>query len=491
MSRNLTIKEFVNSFAGKDSFFSNTLKYLYNADNQNGLYICKGPDLSGFNHLVRLLTLYRLARLIFNPCSEEVINTSFSNSDPITNIIWYTDNVKEAFNAFMDTLKSSSLFLEESTAVKLHDSSILDKIHIYYNVAGMGMLHFDGVDVTFTNKPNPDYLDGHHYFGLIYERASYCETLNKPEVKIFNDWFDDLLTKDFYKNAKTYKLNTFRNDLVPFCIINSRTIFQHEPIEFNDINRIEVTAPSYNYVLEDSQLSHLIEVDILKDYLKENDYVMYNKNMYIDKVLKAPNLNKVSIALNTEDSIASVFGLYKGWDYGPRKTESHTEEDNLNKLECFIKKGPKYARLISNQTAYMNNFLRDKTKLEQRDIFKKLSDILQVKLNTPEDVIDHIINVFETPLECTLTASFDPDNAPTGWKALETARSALQEDGEELSPCDLQNLYCDRDTLMKEINETHSDDELLILIPLKLDTGDIYGIWRKNLLRKYYSNVLI
>jgi hypothetical protein len=129
--------------------------------------------------------------------------------------------------------------------------------------------------------------------------------------------------------------------------------------------------------------------------------------------------------------------------------------------------------------------------LEQRDIFKKLSDILQVKLNSPDDVIDHIINTFESPLELTLTASFDADNAPTGWKALETARSVIQEDGEELLPCNLQNLYCDKDTLIKEINGTHAKDELLILLPLKLDTGVVYGIWRENLQRKYYSNILI
>ena len=239
----------------------------------------------------------------------------------------------------------------------------------------------------------------------------------------------------------------------------------------------------------EKQCNGLTASSVLHDYLNKTKQEMYNS--LSDSILLPPEFGPLRED-GVEDILRDVLGLYKGWDYGPNlKVESPTEESNLSKLELFGKKGPKYKRLIENQLQYMANFLKDKTKLEQRDIFKKLSDTLQVKLNTPEDVIDHIINVFESPLELTLTASFDSNNAPAGWKALETSRSVLQEDGEELLPCDLQNLYCDRDTLMKEINETHSKDELLILIPLKLDIGTVYGIWRENLKRKYYSNILI
>jgi hypothetical protein len=239
----------------------------------------------------------------------------------------------------------------------------------------------------------------------------------------------------------------------------------------------------------EKQCNRLATSSVLCDYLNKTKQEMYNS--LSDSILLPPEFGTLK-GEDTEDILREVLGLYKGWDYGPNlKVEKPKEEVNSNKLERFIKKGPKYAQLISNQTAYMNSFLQNKTKLEQRDIFKKLSDILQVKLNSPDDAIDHIINTFESPLELTLTASFDADNAPTGWKALETARSVIQEDGEELLPCNLQNLYCDKDTLIKEINGTHAKDELLILLPLKLDTGVVYGIWRENLQRKYYSNILI
>ncbi len=103
MQINISITEFINSFGEvKNSLFQNTLKYLYNADSQNGLYVFKSPLGSGKSVLRNLLLFYRISKLTTNPSSEYYA------------IDFFDENISLAQNSILDFLNHSNLFTELS-----------------------------------------------------------------------------------------------------------------------------------------------------------------------------------------------------------------------------------------------------------------------------------------------------------------------------------------------------------------------------------------
>lgn len=490
MIRNLSPKEFVDSFTQKN-FYSNTLKYLYNADSQNGLYICKAPDNSGTNTFIYLLTLYRIANLTICPCRSGITNHA---------IIWHSWQPNLVFKALKELMENSSLFIETKTIEELKSNSDLDKLHIYYYPCGNGF-RFDGVELTIASRMKMDTLgkedEGvttplYKVMGIIYELYEGAAPMAEKEDPFYED-FGKLVKEGAYKHPD-YRLDKWSNAYTPFCIINSSKVFKCEPVEFNNIDTIEFTAAPFNSMLE-KQCNGLAASSVLCDYLKKTKQEMYNS--LSDSILLPPEFGPLK-GDDVEDILREVLGLYKGWDYGPNlKVEKPKKEEKEPEITSFIKKGRKYAQLIANQSKYMIHYFTNKTALEKRDTFEKLSKTLNVKLESEADVLEHIVNIFsleefeDSSVPCTITGMCK------NWRVLRDFRSInMGEDptnpGQiiERSVEVIDKLYCDKETLFKEMNtQEHFSDELIIGIPLDFETGCIRGVWRKNKLNEYYSNI--
>ena len=490
MVRNLSPKEFIDSFTQKN-FYSNTLKYLYNADSQNGLYICKAPDNSGTNTFIYLLTLYRIANLTICPYKSGITNHA---------IIWHSWQPNLVFKALRELMENSSLFIEAKTVEELKSNSDLDKLHIYYYPCG-NAFRFDGVELTIASRMQMDPLGKeengvstplYKVMGIIYELYEGAAPAAEREDPFYED-FDKLIKGGAYKHPD-YRLDKWSNAYTPFCIINSSKVFKCEPVEFNNIDTIEFTAAPFNSMLE-KQCNGLAASSVLCDYLNKTKQEMYNS--LSDSILLPPEFGPLK-GEDTEDILREVLGLYKGWDYGPHlKVEKPKKEEKEPEISSFIKKGKKYAQLITNQSKYMIHYFTNKTALEKRDTFEKLSKTLNVKLESEADVLDHIMHIFSQE-------EFEDSSVPClsagmckNWRVLRDFRSINM--GEDpMNPGQIiehnvgviDKLYCDKETLFKEMNtQEHFSDELIIGIPLDFETGCIRGAWRKNKLNEYYSNI--
>ena len=490
MVRNLSPKEFIDSFTQKN-FYSNTLKYLYNADSQNGLYICKAPDNSGTNTFIYLLTLYRIANLTICPYRSGITNHA---------IIWHSWQPNLVFKALKELMENSSLFIEAKTVEELKSNSDLDKLHIYYYPC-RNAFRFDGVELTIASRMQMDPLGKeengvstplYKVMGIIYELYEGAAPAAEREDPFYED-FDKLIKGGAYKHPD-YRLDKWSNAYTPFCIINSSKVFKCEPVEFNNIDTIEFTAAPFNSMLE-KQCNGLAASSVLCDYLNKTKQEMYNS--LSDSILLPPEFGPLK-GEDTEDILREVLGLYKGWDYGPHlKVEKPKKEEKEPEISSFIKKGKKYAQLITNQSKYMIHYFTNKTALEKRDTFEKLSKTLNVKLESEADVLDHIMHIFSQE-------EFEDSSVPClsagmckNWRVLRDFRSINM--GEDpMNPGQIiehnvgviDKLYCDKETLFKEMNtQEHFSDELIIGIPLDFETGCIRGAWRKNKLNEYYSNI--
>ena len=492
MVRNLSPREFIDSFTQKN-FYSNTLKYLYNADSQNGLYICKAPGNAGTNTFIYLLTLYRIANLTICPYRSGITNHA---------IIWYSWQPNLVFKALKEWMENSSLFIEAKTVEELESNAELDRLHIYYYPCG-NAFRFDGVELTITSRMQLDHLGKeqkgvstplYKVIGLIYELYEGGAPMAEEKDPFYEN-FENLVKEGAYKHPD-YRLDKWSNAYIPFCIINSSKVFKCEPIEFNDIDTIEFTSAPFNKMIE-KQSVDLTASSILYDYLKKTKQELYNS--LGDSILLPPEFTELK-EKDAEDTLRDVLGLYKGWDYGPTlKVEKPKEEKEEKEpaITSFIKKGRKYAQLITNQSKYMIHYFTGKTSLEKRDAFEKLSKILNLKLESEADVLDHVMGIFSQE-------EFEESSEPcisTGmcknWRVLRDFRSVnMGEDpinqGQIIEHYAgvIDKLYCDKETLFKEMNsQEHFSDELIIGIPLDFETGCIRGVWRKNKLTEYYSNI--
>ena len=124
MKRFISIQEFLDSFDFREALYPNTLRYLYNADYQNGLYIDKSPINSGSNKLINLLLLYRIAK--WATCGSDVRAV----------IEFYDPNPDLACSSLLKDLKSSSLFVESKKGSSINEMVLLDKLHVYYSIEG-------------------------------------------------------------------------------------------------------------------------------------------------------------------------------------------------------------------------------------------------------------------------------------------------------------------------------------------------------------------
>ena len=494
MNRNLSITEFINSFTLGKTLYPNTLKYLYSADSQNGLYVCKAPKNSGTNTFINLLTLYRIANLVIDPTASNF------GAAPLTyHIYWHTWQASLAMKAIKDFLEQSTLFAKTSSE-DLHSRSVLDKLHIYYCYEDVNVISFARVKLIFTNLMEPYPLgkvfetSAYKCQGIVYELYEGGSPINEVNDP-FYDWFEKLLGDKVYTHPD-FRLSKSLNSKTPFCIINSSKIFKWAPLEFNNIDTIEFTAPPFCKDL-DSQCNELETSSEVYAYLKCRNLECRNLETGGTKTDKKTTLcpPKFELNENCEEVLRDEFGLYKDWDYGPKKKDTGEEKERKSKpddfgLTDFIHKGKKYAALISNQSKYMIHFIEGKTDLEKRDLFANVSKILNTKIESEADVLKYLMDIFSDEV-------FSDDCQPclglcnNNWRVMErfgAVNVGAIDNPAEAHINNIYGLYCDKQTLIKQMNsEEHMRDELIIGIPLDLETGFIRGIWRRNMLAAYYS----
>ena len=178
MQRNISITEFINSFEEvKNSLFQNTLKYLYNADSQNGLYIFKAQLGSGKSLLRNLLLLYRISKLATIPSSEYYA------------IDFFDENISLAQNGILEFLEYSNLFIKCDNETSVLENSEMDKMHIYYSFRNRNIIQF-GKNVFLRFRKIKDIFQieeadiGDSHYGLDGDSRLFCTDLLFDRVSI-------------------------------------------------------------------------------------------------------------------------------------------------------------------------------------------------------------------------------------------------------------------------------------------------------------------
>lgn len=242
MKRFISIQEFLDSFKFNEPLYPNTLRYLYNADYQNGLYIDKSPANSGSNKLVNLLLLYRIAK--WATCG----------SDVKTVIEFYDPNPDLAYSSLLKDLKSSSLFVESKKGSSINEMALLDRFHVYYLIedsilASSKRLIFKSTSETSVNSEISVNFNDLSQFGYAVpgQKIGISKGLFLGIVArdVDNEkLYTDILNKKLYESMD-YRLYPEKIHEKPFAIVRCPFLENFKPLTFDDKNIIEINCPPY------------------------------------------------------------------------------------------------------------------------------------------------------------------------------------------------------------------------------------------------------
>lgn len=500
MTRNISIAEFLSALRTKDypcedensipSLYSNTLRYLYSADFQNGLYIDKSPTGSGSSTLIQLLTLYRIAKYLTFDSSED------------TGFVAIYDSAPQLFFSTLESLlKCHRLFA--STQDPQTDSE-MDRKHIYWKDSGKFSsssirltFWFDGrkfevfldkLDGLFTGrmeiagasyKRSGSALSGlgRHCLGVIVNLSLVAMDKDEATKKIIADqvkgWYTNTLTEGKFKHGNL-RLNPIAAVRQPFTIISKETLMTCglQSVEFDNDCVIEINDLPFPSSFRES----ILKAD-------------FCESQQIQGEVSEPFVATQQIATSKDCSDAvyeECYGLYPGWDYN-KKVELKTdfgyeaghhatlkEVAQRDSFEELVQTDEAFATLIGNQSRYMMQFLSCKTEVEKNELFANLSDAFHFHFEKEADVLDYIRDVYLHVKKLGVPL------------AVAKHAKAYSETTESSKPDFLSGVYFtkkDLPTYMKFDNGA----ELVIMIPIVL--GDpkndrnkfvIYGDWRQN-----------
>lgn len=236
MKRFISIQEFLDSFKFNEPLYPNTLRYLYNADYQNGLYIDKSPRGSGTSKLINLLVLYRIAKWVTN------------GDDTPAALEFYDASSTLATKSFLEDLKSSSLFIEENNKSLLKEKVLLDKLHIYYvcssNMSGDGgYIEFysdNKVSISFVSLATCGFATPGQPIGKGKFLGIVVKEFHDPKRK---EIYKAILDKKLYSQEMDYRLYPEMIHKKPFAIVCCPKLEEYKPINFDNINTIEINCP--------------------------------------------------------------------------------------------------------------------------------------------------------------------------------------------------------------------------------------------------------
>lgn len=238
MKRFISIQEFLDSFDFKEALYPNTLRYLYNADYQNGLYIDKSPVNSGSNKLVNLLLLYRIAK--WATCGSDVKAV----------IEFYDPNPDLACSSLLKDLKSSSLFVESKKGPSINEMALLDKLHVYYSIDDSFFLELPSKRLLFksTSEITVNFSDLSQFGYAVPGQTSgtgkglflgvVARDIDKEKL------YTDILDKKLYPTVD-YRLYPEKIHEKPFAIVRCPDLEKRKPITFDDKSIIEINYPPY------------------------------------------------------------------------------------------------------------------------------------------------------------------------------------------------------------------------------------------------------
>ena len=332
MKRFISIQEFLDSFKFEKRLYSSTLRYLYNADYQNGLYIDKSPKSSGTNDLINLLLLYRIAKWATN-----------GQKNPAA-IEFYDEEPSLAFASFLKTLKKSNLFIGEESSIGLSEKVLLDKLHIYYDECGktsiapfantIEFVSDNRISIHFTDLSNSGYaipgqgMGKGKFLGIVVN-----DFTGSFQLELYNN----VLNKKLYE-PMDYRLYPEKIHEKPFAIVRCPFLENFKPLTFDDKNIIEINCPPYikEYLGKSTVMDSYGQWN---DDSKSVDYDTFTKEFNI-KLIK-PMFNPVEPSsikvdescivtdekeierLEKESSskegrrqaLKDVYGLIEHWDY--------------------------------------------------------------------------------------------------------------------------------------------------------------------------------
>ena len=386
MQRNISITEFINSLGEvKDSLFQNTLKYLYNADSQNGLYIFKAQLGSGKSLLRNLLLLYRISKLATIPSSEFYA------------IDFFDENINLAQNGILEFLGYSNLFIKCDNEISVLEKSEMDKMHIYYSGRNRNIIQF-GKNVFLRFRKIKDIFQieeadtgGSHYSldgdsrlfraDLLLDRVSIklkgiVINVNSPEFLPNVDFiFKKIVKEKKYQHGMS--ISPIQISLNPFAMLDvSAGILKgldSNLVEFNDYDTILVESPQRDF--NEKKVINIETVNV-KDILSRFGYTLKKDvSPIVVKPLneKIKDFEKALVTEKNEEALkeilADVFGLVESWDYA--KGDSNKKDDYSEQIEQIIEmrkqkdycifdnwdKKPEQLRiLLANQSKYLKQF---------------------------------------------------------------------------------------------------------------------------------------
>jgi hypothetical protein len=383
MQRNISITEFINSLGEvKDSLFQNTLKYLYNADSQNGLYIFKSRLGSGKSLLRNLLLLYRISKLTTIPSSEYYA------------IDFFDENISLAQNGILEFLEYSNLFIKCDNETSVLENSEMDKMHIYYCSKNRNLIQFGkNVFLRFRKIKEVSQIEeadvGDSHYGLDGDSRLFCTDLLVDRVSIklkgivINAYSPEFLPNvDFiFKKIveeKKYKhemsIDPIQISLNPFAMIDVSPEILKELnsnlIEFNEYDTILVESPQRDF--NEKKVLNIENVSLRSilsrfGYTLKKDVFPITSN-FSDKVKALENaLVSEKNEETLKEILADVFGLVENWDYVKGDYNSDSEfsieqimEMRKQKNYCIFdnwdKKPEQLRVLLANQAKYLKQF---------------------------------------------------------------------------------------------------------------------------------------
>jgi hypothetical protein len=386
MQRNISITEFINSLGEvKDSLFQNTLKYLYNADSQSGLYIFKAQLGSGKSLLRNLLLLYRISKLATIPSSEFYA------------IDFFDENISLAQNGILEFLEYSNLFIKCDNETSVLENSEMDKMHIYYCSKNRNLIQF-GKNVFLRFRKIKDIFQieeadiGDSHYGLDGDSRLFITDLLVDRVSIklkgivINTYSPEFLPNvDFiFKKIveeKKYKhernVDPIQISLNPFAMLDVGPEILKELnsnlIEFNEYDTILVESPQRDF--NEKKVLNIENVSLRSilsrfGYTLKKDVFPITSN-FSDKVKALENaLVSEKNEETLKEILADVFGLVENWDYVKGNSDKKNDygsdqieqiiEMRKQKNYCIFdnwdKKPEQLRVLLANQAKYLKQF---------------------------------------------------------------------------------------------------------------------------------------
>jgi len=387
MQRNISITEFINSFEEvKNSLFQNTLKYLYNADSQNGLYIFKAQLGSGKSLLRNLLLLYRISKLATIPSSEYYT------------IDFFDENISLAQNGILEFLEYSNLFIKCNNENAVLENSEMDKMHIYYHFSENKNIIQFGKNVFLRFRKIKDVFQiekadiGNSHYGLDGDSRLFCTDLLFDRVSIklkgivINAYSPEFLPNVDFIFKKIIKEKKYKHEmsidpiqisLNPFVMLDVGPEILKELnsnlIEFNEYDTILVESPQKDF--NEKKVINIETVNV-KDILSHFGYTLKKEVSPITANFsdKIKAFSKALVSEKNEkalkENLADIFGLVENWDYVKANSDKKNDygsdqieqiiEMRKQKDYCIFdnwdKKPEQLRILLANQSKYLKQF---------------------------------------------------------------------------------------------------------------------------------------